>query len=140
MTIIFVTGIFDLLHVEHVRFLKAAKALGHRLVAGVESDFRVKKLKGKFRPIINQFDRKEMLEALSVVDEVIILPEEFDTAKQYEKILRDVGADIYAVSENSPFMENKRKICRRAGVKFRVVHKYNPEYSTTKLIEKVCIQ
>lgn len=137
MTIVFVTGIFDLLHVEHVRFLKAAKALGHRLVAGVESDFRVKKLKGKFKPIINQFDRKEMLEALSVVDEVIILPPEFDTAKQYEKILRDVRADIYAVSENSPFLENKKRICQKAGVKLVVARRYNPKYSTTKLIAKL---
>ena len=86
---------------------------------------------------MGQEDRKEMLEGLAAVDEVFILPEDFDNDKAYEKVLKDTGADVYAVSENSPFMENKRRICRQAGVELKIVHEYNPEYSTTKLMERV---
>ncbi len=136
--IVFATGIFDLLHIEHLNFLRAAKNLGGKLVVGIESDVRTKQLKGPERPIMNQSERKQMLEALDCVDEVIILPDKFNSDDEYERILASAGADIYAVSGNSPFMENKRKICRRAGVKLKVVNKYNPEYSTTKLINKIC--
>lgn len=106
-------------------------------MVGIESDFRTKELKGSQRPIMNQSERKQMLEALECVDEVIILPNEFNSNREYEKMLLSVKADIYAVSGNSPFMENKKEICRKAGVKLRVVNKYNPEYSTTKLIAKL---
>lgn len=145
---VLVTGIFDLLHVEHVRFLAAAASVGlgskmppsTHLIVGIESDKRVKRLKGEGRPVMGQADRKEMLEGLKMVDEVVILPDKFDSDDDYLKLLREVKPDIYAVSENSPFMENKRKICQRAGVVLKVVYRYNPEYSTTKLIEKVCLR
>jgi glycerol-3-phosphate cytidylyltransferase len=137
VTTVFVTGIFDLLHVEHVRFLAAAKNQGHRLIVGIESDVRVRKLKGSARPICSQSERQEMLEALSVVDEVLILPEQFDTDRDYERILQEVKPDVYAVSGNSPYLENKRKICKQCGVELRIVHPYNPEFSTTKLTEKI---
>ena len=147
---VLVTGIFDLLHVEHVRFLAAAKNQGqgprakgqgpegyYLLIVGIEADVRVRKLKGAGRPVMGQEDRKEMLEGLAAVDEVFILPEDFDNDAAYEKVLKDTGADVYAVSEDSPFMENKRKICERAGVVLKIVHGYNPEYSTSRIIEKV---
>jgi cytidyltransferase-like protein len=149
MTKVLVTGIFDLLHVEHVRFLAAAKNLVQNsefriqnldecyLIVGIESDVRVRKLKGAGRPIMKQEDRKEMLAGLAVVDEVFILPEDFDNDAAYEKILKEVKADIYAVSENSPYMENKRKICEKAGVKCMVVTKFNPEYSTSKIVNRI---
>lgn len=136
--IVFATGVFDLLHIEHLNFLRAAKELGGKLVVGIESDARTKRLKGPQRPIMNQAERKQMLEALNCVDEVMVLPEKFNSDQEYEKILLSVGADVYAVSGNSPFMENKTRICRKAGVKIKVVNKYNPEYSTTKLINKIC--
>lgn len=149
MTTVFVTGTFDILHVEHVRFLAAAKNQGKgtrvkgqgntetRLVVGIESDARIRRLKGDRRPIMPETDRKEMLEALSMVDEVFVLPEQFDTQDAYEKALHDAQADIYAVSEGSPYFENKKKLCEKAGVKLAVVHEHNPKYSTSKLIEKV---
>lgn len=136
--IVFATGVFDLLHIEHLNFLQAAKKLGGKLIIGIESDVRTKQLKGSERPIMNQAERKQMLEALDCVDEVIVLPDKFNSDQEYEKILLSVRADVYAVSENSPFIENKKRICRKAGVKLRVVNRYNPEYSTTKLINKIC--
>lgn len=137
MTTVFVTGIFDLIHIEHIRFLKKAKAVGDKLIVGIESDERVKRLKGNSRPVMNEHDRKEMIEALSLVDNVFILPKKFDTAEEYEKALCDAHADIYAVSGGSPYLENKRKLCEKVGVKLVVVHEHNPEYSTSTIIKKI---
>ena len=64
--LVVVTGVFDLLHVGHLRFLQAARALGSRLVVGVESDERVRRWKGPDRPIQTQEDRCELLSALRV--------------------------------------------------------------------------
>jgi rfaE bifunctional protein nucleotidyltransferase chain/domain len=66
-----VTGCFDILHVGHLRLFHFAHNLG-RVVVGLNSDSSVRKLKGPSRPINSQFDRREALQALRCVDEVLI--------------------------------------------------------------------
>lgn len=73
--IVFTNGCFDVLHRGHVDFLSRAKALGTRLVVGLNSDESVKQIKGARRPFQAQEDRKAILEGLSSVDEVIIFEE-----------------------------------------------------------------
>ena len=73
---VFTNGCFDILHIGHVRCLEYAKKQGDYLVVGLNSDTSVKKLKGKDRPFNTQSLRKEMLEALRCVDEVIIFEED----------------------------------------------------------------
>jgi len=68
-------GCFDLLHVGHVRYLHAAKALGGRLVVAVNSDDSVRALKGEGRPLMPAEERAEILSALEDVDAVVIFPE-----------------------------------------------------------------
>ena len=68
-------GAFDLLHVGHVRYLRAAKQLGGRLIVGVNSDVSVRSLKGKGRPLVPEGERAEILAALADVDAVVIFPE-----------------------------------------------------------------
>src|SRR5690242_17939317 len=68
-------GCFDVLHVGHVRYLKAARALGDVLVVGVNGDNSVRQLKGTGRPINNARDRAEVLAALQDVDLVAIFDE-----------------------------------------------------------------
>ena len=72
---VFTNGCFDILHIGHVRCLEYAKKQGDYLIVGLNSDTSVKKLKGKDRPFNTQSLRKEMLEALRCVDEVIIFEE-----------------------------------------------------------------
>jgi len=72
--IVFTNGCFDVLHRGHIEYLKASKALGKRLIVGLNSDASVQKLKPG-RPINNQDDRKAVLLALRWVDEVIIFDE-----------------------------------------------------------------
>jgi len=73
--VIWTNGIFDLLHVGHVRYLKKARELGDILIVGINSDESTRKLKGKNRPIQTADDRAEILSSLKCVDFVIIFPE-----------------------------------------------------------------
>jgi rfaE bifunctional protein nucleotidyltransferase chain/domain len=74
-TLVFTNGVFDLIHVGHVRYLAAARALGDALVVAINSDRTVRELKGEGRPVINETDRAEVLAALRQVDYVTIFDE-----------------------------------------------------------------
>lgn len=69
---IIVNGTFDILHPGHIALLNYAKSLGDFLIVAIDTDERVRKLKGLDRPINNQADRKLMLENLKAVDEVCL--------------------------------------------------------------------
>src|SRR6478672_2185018 len=73
--IVATNGCFDLLHVGHVRYLQAARALGDVLIVGLNGDGSVHELKGAGRPITTQSNRAEILAALACVDLVTIFPE-----------------------------------------------------------------
>jgi D-beta-D-heptose 7-phosphate kinase/D-beta-D-heptose 1-phosphate adenosyltransferase len=85
-TTVFTNGCFDLLHVGHTRYLQAARALGDRLVLGLNSDASVQGLKGPNRPILPQDERAELLAALACVDYVLIFDE--PTADEAIKAVR----------------------------------------------------
>jgi D-glycero-beta-D-manno-heptose 1-phosphate adenylyltransferase len=70
--LVFTNGVFDILHVGHVRYLAGARALGDALVVAINSDASVRKLKGEARPLVDQSERAEVLAALSSVDYVTI--------------------------------------------------------------------
>jgi rfaE bifunctional protein nucleotidyltransferase chain/domain len=70
--LVFTNGVFDILHVGHVRYLEQARALGDALVVAINSDASVRELKGAGRPLINQHERAEILAALRAVSYVSI--------------------------------------------------------------------
>ena len=70
--LVFTNGVFDLLHVGHVRYLTQARALGDALVVAINSDRTVRELKGPDRPVFDEAERAEILAALRVVDYVTI--------------------------------------------------------------------
>jgi D-beta-D-heptose 7-phosphate kinase/D-beta-D-heptose 1-phosphate adenosyltransferase len=70
--LVFTNGVFDILHVGHVRYLQQARELGDTLVVAVNSDASVRQLKGDTRPLMNENDRAEILAALESVDYVTI--------------------------------------------------------------------
>ncbi len=74
-SVILANGCFDLLHVGHVRYLRAAKKLGGRLVVAINSDDSVRGLKGEGRPLMPAEERAEILSALTDVDAVVIFSE-----------------------------------------------------------------
>jgi rfaE bifunctional protein nucleotidyltransferase chain/domain len=70
--LVFTNGVFDILHVGHVRYLRLARTLGDALVVAANSDASVRELKGAGRPLLNENDRAELLAALEPVDYVTI--------------------------------------------------------------------
>jgi rfaE bifunctional protein nucleotidyltransferase chain/domain len=74
-TIALANGVFDLLHVGHVRYLQGARALATRLVVAVNSDASTRAYKGPDRPVIPQGERAELLCALACTDLVVIFDE-----------------------------------------------------------------
>jgi len=90
-TVVFTNGIFDLLHVGHVRYLQAARKLGDALFVGLYSDRSARRLKGPGRPLMPQAERAEVLCALVSVDYVTIFEE--PTA---ERLVQTLQPDIYA--------------------------------------------
>jgi D-beta-D-heptose 7-phosphate kinase/D-beta-D-heptose 1-phosphate adenosyltransferase len=71
-SVVFTNGVFDLLHVGHVRYLAAARELGDVLVVAINSDRTVRELKGEGRPIVKEAERAEILAALRQVNYVTI--------------------------------------------------------------------
>ena len=84
-------GCFDLLHVGHVRYLRAARELGGKLVVAVNSDDSVRLLKGEGRPLMPAEERAEILAALADVDAVVVFPE-----KDVCAIIREIRPDFHA--------------------------------------------
>jgi rfaE bifunctional protein nucleotidyltransferase chain/domain len=135
--VVLVTGVFDLIHIEHLRFLAKAKAAGDKLVVGIESDARVKAIKGHERPINLQTIRQEQLEALKVIDLVFILPEAFSSQADWNEFMRSLHPDVYAVSSHTSYLENKEAICQKYTIDFQIVHQFNPNYSSTQILRRL---
>lgn len=138
-TIVLATGVFDLLHGEHKNFLKKAKKAGDFLIVGIESDVRVRYIKGKGRPIESQKKRMKKIAEIHEVDEVFILPEEFNNPSEHMTLIKKIMPSILAVSANTPKLERKKELMKSIGGKVIVVHEHNPEVSTTRIIGKLVI-
>jgi rfaE bifunctional protein nucleotidyltransferase chain/domain len=89
--IVFANGVFDLLHVGHVRYLQAARAEGDLLVVGINSDASTRALKGKGRPILTERARATLVAALAAVDYVVIFGE-----PDVKALLREFQPDVHA--------------------------------------------
>jgi D-beta-D-heptose 7-phosphate kinase/D-beta-D-heptose 1-phosphate adenosyltransferase len=81
---VFVNGTFDILHVGHIALLDYAKSLGDQLVVGIDSDDRVRLLKGSNRPINSQLERGTLLSAFKSVDKVFV----FDTDDELRSLIQ----------------------------------------------------
>jgi len=129
--IVLTGGCFDILHIGHVRFLSEAKRMGDYLVVLLESDKRVKKLKGKNRPVFIQKERAEMLSALESVDLIVLLPT-IQNDSDYLNLVMKIKPDIIAVTENDPIIEKKRIQAKRIRGELKVVS-FRGTVSTSKL-------
>jgi D-glycero-beta-D-manno-heptose 1-phosphate adenylyltransferase len=133
MTVVFTNGVFDILHPGHVRYLRAARELGDKLIVGINSDRSARALgKAPDRPINSETERAEVLRALACVDEVVIFDEDTPHA-----IISALQPDILV--KGADWGENAivgRDIVEARGG--RVVRIALAEgYSTTKIIERI---
>jgi len=93
---VFVNGTFDLLHRGHLELLNYARKQGEHVCVGIDTDDRVKKMKGSTRPIHNQEERKFFLENLKSVNEVRF----FSTDKELECLVKSYQPDIMIVGSD----------------------------------------
>ena len=93
---VFVNGTFDLLHRGHLDLLNYAKSLGEYVIVCIDSDERVKQMKGSSRPINCLMDRAHMLANLKSVDEVRF----FGSDKELEGLVKEVKPDIMVVGSD----------------------------------------
>ena len=89
--IVLANGVFDLLHVGHVRYLAAARRLGDVLFVGINGDAAVRRLKGPGRPLMPAAERAELVAALRAVDHVVVFEE--DTA---DRLLAAIRPRVHA--------------------------------------------
>ncbi len=125
-------GVFDILHIGHIRYLQEAKKLGDILIVAVNSDSSVKKIKGPKRPLNNENDRAEALAALECVDYAAIFTEKTPIAI-LEKIKPNVhvkGGDYHMrqIIEKSAIEKNGGKVVLVPEVR---------GYATTNLINRI---
>jgi len=130
--IITTNGVFDILHLGHIKYLQEAKKLGDVLIVAINSDDSVKQIKGPERPINSEQSRAEVLAALSFVDYIIIF-NETDPVKILSEIKPTIhvkGGDynIDEIIEKDIVEKNNGKIVLIPEIK---------GYSTTDLINKI---
>jgi cytidyltransferase-like protein len=133
---VLVTGVFDVLHKEHLIFLRKAQKLGDYLVVGIESDKRVSEIKGPNRPIHNQDARVARIAQEHIADEIIILPEQFSSREDHLTFIKSIQPDILAVSSHTAHLDKKKAIMEVCGGRVEVIHDHNPTISTTILLNQ----
>ena len=127
-------GCFDLLHVGHVRYLQAARALGDALVVGINGDGSTRELKGAGRPVNSENDRAEVVAALEAVDLVTVFHE-----VRAVKFLESAAPAIYAKGGDysiDTLNESERKVLEAVGAEIRIIP-FEKGYSTSGLLGKL---
>ncbi|MBL0106029.1 MAG: D-glycero-beta-D-manno-heptose 1-phosphate adenylyltransferase [Ignavibacteria bacterium] len=130
--VVFTNGCFDIIHKGHVTYLNEAKSLGDHLIVGINSDDSVKKLKGKDRPVNNEYDRAFVLDNLKSVDDVLI----FNEDTPYD-IIKEIIPDLLV--KGGDWKEEDivgSDIVKKNGGKVISLQFVN-NYSTTNILEKI---
>jgi rfaE bifunctional protein nucleotidyltransferase chain/domain len=130
--IVFANGCFDVLHVGHVRYLEAAKALGDLLIVGVNSDEQTHRLKGPGRPLLPEDQRAEIISSLEVVDFVTVFDEPTVT-----ELLLALKPDIHA--KGTDYTEDsvpERDVVRSFGGQVAIVGDPK-DHSSSEMVEKL---
>lgn len=133
LRLVFTNGCFDLLHPGHVDYLQRARALGDRLILGLNSDASVQRIKGDKRPIVSEMDRARVLSGLSCIEHIIIFDE--DTPSE---LIRAVQPDVLVKGGDWPVerIVGRDIVTERGGDVLSIP--VLPGYSTTGIIERIC--
>ena len=126
---IWVNGCFDVIHRGHIDLLEHAKSHGD-LYVGIDSDERVKNLKGSNRPINNENDRKKLLSCLSFVKEVFI----YNSEIELKNFIKNLKPDILIVGSD---WKNKKVVGSEFALETRFFDKINGLSSTSTLEKEI---
>jgi rfaE bifunctional protein nucleotidyltransferase chain/domain len=133
-TVVLTGGCFDVLHLGHVKFLKAAKKSGDALFAFVENDQNVQKIKGDKRPINSQNERAETLASMRFVDFVIKIPFMNDN-EDYDKLIMQLKPSVIAVTKGSEAIKHAQRQAKKIGCQVVQVIGRIPDQSTSKIAQ-----
>lgn len=131
--IVLVGGVYDLVHIGHLEFLKAARKQGDYLVVALESEDIILNSK-KRKPVHSQQQRATILSHFDFVDHIIILPQ-MNGYDDYAKLVDSVRPNVIAVTEGEPFLEEKKKQASLVGGKVVHVMSRIKGYSTSEILE-----
>lgn len=120
--IVLAGGCFDILHLGHVVFLEKAKKSGDVLIIILESDKKVRQLKGINRPAHSQKDRAKVLSALRFVDYVVMLPM-MENDRDYDELVRKIKPDVIAASSKDGNTAHHQRTAKLSGAKLKLVAK-----------------
>lgn len=125
-------GLFDLLHVGHLRYLEAARGEADYLIVAVNSDASARRLKGPGRPVVPQDERAEMVAGFACVDWVVVFEE--DTV---EAVLRGLRPDVHCKgTDYAPSTVPERAIADELGIRVAIVG--DPKtHATRDLVERI---
>lgn len=138
-TIVLVGGCFDILHPGHVFFLEKAKKAGDKLVVFLESDQKVRELKGINRPVHTQIDRAKVLAALRAVDYVVLLPY-IKNETEYDELVGKIKPDVIAATIKDANTSHHQRSAKKVGAKFKLVARVIDDHSTSSLISSITVQ
>ncbi len=127
MKTIFINGCFDVLHRGHVELFKYAKSLGDYLIVAIDSDERVKQLKGPTRPFNHQEDRKFLLESIRYIDKVCF----FNSENELENIISNINPEVMIVGSD---WKDKKVVGSQYAKSLRFFDRIG-DYSTTKILQ-----
>jgi len=125
-----VNGTFDVLHPGHIALLNTARSYGDSLVVAIDTDRRVKELKGEQRPINNQTDRKIMLSNIKAVDLVVF----FDSKEELIELMKLYKPDVYVKGSD---WKHDTKSTAHQYCKEVIYYDRIEEYSSTKIIQRI---
>lgn len=138
-TVVLAGGCFDLLHPGHVIFLEKAKKAGDVLIVLLESDEKIKAIKGMKRPVLTQAERARALSVLVPVDYIIKLPYLKDDS-EYDELVAKIMPDIIATTSNNENVHHFRRTAKLTGAKLKFVTKLIGGHSTSFLIDSIAVQ
>lgn len=133
-SVVLVGGCFDVLHPGHVIFLEKAKKTADSLVILLESDQKIRQLKGVNRPVHNLRQRAKILSSLRSVDYVVMLPY-IDNEKSYDQLVAQIEPDIIAVTYGDNNAHHQRS-AKLIGAKLKYVTKMIGNHSTSRILDK----
>lgn len=129
---VLIGGCFDVLHPGHIVFLEKAKKTGDILIILLESDKKIKKLKGKMRPVHTQLQRAKVLAAVKFVDYIVLLPF-IEKEIEYDEIIKKISPQIIAATKNVAEDHYKRS-ARMVGAKLKYVTRLVGKHSSSRII------
>jgi rfaE bifunctional protein nucleotidyltransferase chain/domain len=123
----FTNGCFDILHVGHIRLFEFIKKDCDRLIVAIDSDERIKNLKGPTRPFNSQVDRGYMLQNISSIDEIFI----FSSEQELRDLIKKINPDLMVVGAD---YRDREVVGSEHAKELRFFERIDG-YSTTKIIE-----